>query len=436
MSDLVVSQTQAAPELTEPNFEPAESEHDFHAPESQHELHHAEAQPQSHDVETQLETHAESEPQSDNAQAEPESHGAELASETHSESELEARTAASEPEPHAGEAEHGSATNPLSLVSQTKLQQLLTWASDRHRFSRPADPSPTPDHNRGHNPLRSTDQQQDQVLHHMPSQPEEVDSAAVEGTLSVHDSDSKSAEAFKPNSDQYSQQDSVSPRAQPEQHPDSHDMVSCTQHDGACPADQADSAERHDFLDTASHESAEPDRGQSVLQFLKTVMWTAAPAIVLALAWLAWRRQSSSGGTRGISSGSLGNTVEDESAQPAAVATVEEEPEVSDGPAASLAGTVGAVASASLHTASRAVSRATSRMTSMLQPGSEAEQEVDSVCGGSGSGVDGAGPEGSGARTTGRKKGKLSREVAALGEKLHGCLTAAPLLTLCVCVTS
>lgn len=407
VSDLVVSQAQAVPEQTEPNSEPAESESDSHALESQLEFHDAEVEPPSHDAETQLETHAE---------AEPNSLGAELASETHSESEPEAYTAVSEPGSHAGEAEHGSATNPLSQVSQTKLQQLLTWASDRHRFSRPADPSPAPNHNRGHAPLPSTDQQQDQVLHHMPSQPEEVDPAAVEVTLSDRDSDSESAEAYKPDSDQYSQHESVSPSTQPEQHVDSHDMGSCTQHAGACPADQADSAEQPDVCDTVSDESAEPDRGQSMLQFLKTVTWTAAPAIILALAWLAWRRQSFSSGTRGISSGSLGTTAEDEAVQPAAVATEEEEHEISDGPAASLAGKVGAVASASLHTASQAVSRATSRMTSMLQPGSEAEQEVDSAHGGSGCGVDAAGPEGSGARTTGRKKGKLSREVAALGE--------------------
>ena len=325
-----------------------------------------------------------------------------------------------QPDTHAARTEQGPATNPLSAVSQSKLQQLVAWASDRHRFSRPADSSAAAELSN-----QSIETLQDQSSSQLSNQP-----AAFEGVI---EQTSQSEPATSPTD---SNQHSLTAHA--EQHADSASgaMDFKPQPGVDSSADPADSFEQIADVNTASDESSQPDTAQNVLRFVKTVMWTAVPAFVLVLLWLLWPQHSSSSG------GSGDGGIQDEAAE-------EEEPEVAAevqeaSPAAQeISGPVTrsrAAASSVRRSISRAASQARSGLKAALGSGSGEGQEADSAPKGSGVGVDGSAPEGSGsgadgsapagsgvgpdggspvrsgARTGGcAKKSRLNRELAALG---------------------
>ncbi|DBA71613.1 TPA: hypothetical protein ACH3X2_001077 [Trebouxia sp. C0005] len=389
-------QEQSATHDDVPKHAQPESDPGAHAHEPEPEPCETEAEAETPSAESELGAHVtESWPQADNFEAQPETHAA--------------RT------------EHGPATNPLNAVSQSKLQQLIAWASDRHRFSRPADSSPAAEQT-----AQSSEKLQDHMPSHLLNQP-----AAIEGN-SKQTLDIEPAEIIPTDSNQHS------PIAHAEQHANSGSgTVDFKPQPGIdSSADQADSFGQIANVNTASAESSQPDNPQAILRFVKTVIWTAVPAFVLVLIWLLWPQQVSSSG------GSGDDGIQDEAAEEEAPEVVAEVQEAS--PAAQeSSGPVTrsrAAASSVCRSISRAASQARSGLTAALGSGSQEGQEADSAPGGSGMGVDGSAPEGShsgadgsarvgsgvgpdgglpvrsGARTGGRaKKSRLNRELAALG---------------------
>lgn len=390
----------AVPEHAQPESDPADG---------------ADSEPEAHAHEPQLEPHGAE------AESEPPCAESELGAHV-SESWPEADASKAQPEAHAARTEHGPGPNPLSAVSQSKLQQLVAWASDRHRFSRPADSSAAAEQT-----AQSIEQLQDQMPSQLSNQ-----AAAVKGN-SEQALDLAPAETTPMDSDQHSL------IAHGEQHADSASgaVDFQPQHGVDSTLDQADSFEQIADVNTASDESSQPDRAQNVLRFLKTVIWTAVPAFVLVLIWLLWPRHSSSSG------GSVDDGSQDEAAEeeaPEAAAEVQEASpaaQESSGPVTRSR----AAASSVRKSISRAASQARTGLKAALGSGSGEGQEADSAPGGSGVGVDGGAPEGSGsgadgsapagsgvgadggspmrsgARTGGRaKKSRLNRELAALGE--------------------
>ena len=351
----------------------------------------------------------ESEPRGTEAEAVTPSAESELGAHV-AESCLEADAFKAQPETDAARTKQGPATNPLSVVSQSKLQQLVAWASDRHRFSRPADSS-------------AAAELSERLQDHMPSQTSHQPAAAKGNSKQMLDI--KPAEIVPTDSNQHS------PIAHAEQHADSaSDVMKFQQQPGIdSSADQACSVEQMTDFVTASDESSQPDKAQAVLWFVKTVIWTAVPTFVLVLIWLLWPQHSSSSGGGGD------DGVQDEAAEeevPEAAAEVQEASpaaQESSGPVTRSR----AAASSVRRSISRAASQAGSGLKAALGSGSAEGQEADSAPGGSGVGVDGSAPEGSGAagpgvgpdggspvrsgaRTGGRaKKSRLNRELAALG---------------------
>ena len=367
-------------------------------------------------ADSQPEAHArESEPRGTEAEAVTPSAESELGAHV-AESCLEADAFKAQPETDAARTKKGPAINPLSVVSQSKLQQLVAWASDRHRFSRPADSSVA---------AEQTAQSSEKLQDHMPSQTSN-EPAAVKGN-SKQTLDTEPAEFIPTDSNQHS------PIAHAEQHADSaSDVMEFQPQPGIdSSADQACSVEQMTDFDTASDESSQPDKAQAVLWFVKTVIWTAVPTFVLVLIWLLWPQHSSSSGGGGD------DGVQDEAAEeemPEAAAEIQEASpaaQESSGPVTRSR----AAASSVRRSISRAASQARSGLKAALGSGSAEGQEADSAPGGSGMGVDGSAPEGSGsgaagswvgpdggsplrlgARTGGRaKKSRLTRELAALG---------------------
>ncbi len=366
----------------------------------------------------------------DGADLEPEAHAQELEpSETETEAEspsaeseleahiteswLEAGASEALHEAHAARTEQGPATNPLSAVSPSKLQQLVAWASDRHRFSRPADSSAAPEQSH-----QSIEKLQEQPSSQLSNQP-----AAFEGVI---EQTSQSEPAISPtDSNQHN----------PIAHADSASgSMDFQPQPGVDPsADQADSFEQIADVNTASDESSQLGSPQAILRFVKTVIWTAVPALVLVLIWLLWPQHSSSSGGDGD------DGIQDEAAEEEAAEAAAEAQEASPAAQESF-GPVRAAASSVRRSISRAASQARSGLKAALGSGSAEGQEADSAPGGSGVGVDGSAPEGSGlgadgsaptgsgvgpdggspvrsgARTGGRaRKSRLNRELAALG---------------------
>ncbi|DBA84168.1 TPA: hypothetical protein ACH3X1_006635 [Trebouxia sp. C0004] len=365
---------------------------------------------------------ADSEPRAHAHEPEVEPGGAEAEAEIPStESELGAHVTEADAfkAPHAARTEHGPATNPLSAVSQSKLQQLVAWASDRHRFSRPADSSAAAEQT-----AQSIEKHQDQIPSQLSNQP-----AAVEN-ISERTSQSEPAEITPTDSKQHG----LTARA--EQHADSASgaVDFQPQHSVDSSVDQPDSFEQIADVDTSLDESSQPDTAKTVPRFLKSVIWTAVPAFVLVLIWLLWPRHSSSSGDDGS---------QDEAADEEEVPEAAEEVQEASPAAQESSGPVTrsrAAASSVRRSISRAASQARTGMKAALGSGSGEGQEADSAPGGSCVGVDGGAPEGSGSgadgsapkgagvgpdggspvrsgsRTGGRaRKSRLNRELAALG---------------------
>jgi hypothetical protein len=393
----------AVPEHAQPESDPADgvdSEPEAHAHEP--ELEPSEAEAETPSAESELGAHVtEAWPEADAFKAQPEK---------------------AQPEAHAARTEHGPATNPLGAVSQSKLQQLVAWASDRHRFSRPADSSAAPEQT-----VQSSEKLQDHMPSHMSNQP-----AAVKGK-SEQTLDSEPAGIIATDSNQHS------PIAHAEQHADSASgaMDFKPQPGVDSSVDQADSFEQIADVNAASDESSLPDKAQKVIRFLKTVIWTAVPAFALVLIWLLWPQHSSSSGGNG-EDGIQYEAADDEEAPEVAAEVQEASPaaQESSGPVTRSR----AAASSVRRSISRAASQARSGLKAALGSGSAEGQEADSAPWGSGVGVDGSAPEGSGsgadgsapagsgvgpdggspvrsgARTGGRaRKSRLNRELAALG---------------------
>ncbi len=375
----------------------------------------ADSEPEAHAQEPELEPgETEAEADTPSAESELRAHA--------TESWPEAGAYEAPPETHAARTEHGPATNPLSAVSQSKLQQLVAWASDRHRFSRPADSSAAAEQT-----AQSIKKLPDHMPSHLSNQP-----AAVKGK-SEQTLDSEPAEITPTDSNQHS------PIAHAEQLADSASgaMDFKPQPSVDSSADQADSFEQIADVNTASDESSQPDTAQNVLRFLKTLIWTAVPAFVLVLTWLLWPQHSSSGGGNGDSDSQDEAAAEEEAPEVAAeVQEASPAAQESSGPVTRSR----AAASSVRRSISRAASQARSGLNAALGSWSKEGQEADSAPGGSGVVVDGSAPEGSGsgadgsapagsgvgpdggspvrsgARTGGRaKKSRLNRELAALG---------------------
>ncbi len=358
-------------------------------------------------------------------QPEPEPHGAEAKAETPSaESELgahlteswpEAGASGTQSETRATRTEQGPATNPLSAVSQSKLRQFVAWASDRHRFSRPADSSAAAEQT-----AQGSEKPQDHIPSHISNQPAAAKDKS-EQTLVL-----EPADIIPTDSNQHS------PKAHAEQHADFQPQPGV-----ASSADQADSFEQMTDFGTTSDESSQPDKAQSVLRFVKTVIWTAVPALVLVLTWLLWPQHSSSSGGGGD------DVIQDEAAEEEEASEVAAEAQEASPAAQESSGPVTrsrAAASSVRRSISQAASQARSGLKAALGSGSAEGQEANSAPGGSGVGVDGSAPEGSGsgadgsapagsgvgpdggspvrsgARTGGRaRRSRLNRELAALG---------------------
>jgi len=381
------------------------------------------AQPESDPadgVDSEPEAHAQ-ELEPSETETEAESPSAESELEAHiTESWLEAGASEALHEAHAARTEQGPATYPLSAVSQSKLQQLVAWASDRHRFSRPADSSAAPEQSH-----QSIEKLQEQPSSQLSNQP-----AAFEGVI---EQTSQSEPAISPtDSNQHN------PIAHAEQHADSASgSMDFQPQPGVDPsADQADSFEQIADVNTASDESSQLGSPQAILRFVKTVIWTAVPALVLVLIWLLWPQHSSSSGGDGD------DGIQDEAAEEEAAEAAAEAQEASPAAQESFGPVTRSRAAASSvrRSISRAASQARSGLKAALGSGSAEGQEADSAPGGSGVGVDGSAPEGSGlgadgsapagsgvgpdggspvragARTGGRaRKSRLNRELAALG---------------------
>ena len=364
----------------------------------------------------------------DGADSEPEAHAHEPEPcETEAEAETpsaeswpEADAPEAQPETHAARTEQAPATNPLSAVSQSKLQQLVAWASDRHRFSRPADSSAAREQS-----TQSIKELHDQSSSQLSNQP-----AAFEDVIE-QTSQSEPAEITPTDSNQHSL------TAHAEQHADSASGATefKPQPGVDSSADQADSFEQVADVNTASDESSQPHSPQNLLRFLKTVIWTAVPALVLVLIWLLWPQHSSSSGGDGD------DGIQDEAAEEEAAEMAAEVQEASPAAQESFGPVTRSRAAASSvrRSISRAASQARSGLKAALGSASAEGQEADSAPGGSGVGVDGSAPEGSGsgadgsgptgsgvgpdggspvrsgARTGCTRKSRLNRELAALG---------------------
>ena len=302
-------------------------------------------------------------------------------------------------------------SNPLSHVSQSKLQDLVTWLSDRRRFNRPAESAATAQH----------PQHAKQTSSQLSSQLSEEAASAVRSeylqTGHMQDSGSLAAPTVdnsplttddKSRQDQSEQSVSLDPDVKDGQ----------THRASKSPSDQsADSASDH--------------LASSVLkQVLKTAARSTIPAAILLLTWLLWRHQTAT--NTGLShAGSHGfelPAVEEEE-EPAQVEShqpaQEEEGDLSEtmqeggSPTVSVAQRAGAAAKAVLQSVGRAASQATrSGLEAVQGSASGSGQEAESALEESQAGAMSDAPEGSrGAGSLGRaRKPKMSRELAGLGE--------------------